>query len=86
MSHLIGVFGGSSDDEPANKPQKTKTSNKFSFSQFHPLNPFRSNGEFKKPEKPKNNNTISSNLISVFGGDDDDEPSQKLQKKKSPNK
>jgi len=73
MSHLIGVFGGDSDDEPSNKPQKIKTSTK-------------SNGESKKPEKPKKNNAVNSNLISVFGGDEDDEPSQKPQQKKSPNK
>jgi len=73
MSHLIGVFGGDSDDEPSNKPQKIKTSNK-------------SNGESKKLEKPKNNSAVNSNLISVFGGDSDDEPSQKPPKKKSPNK
>jgi len=53
---------------------------------FPSLNLSRPNGDFKKPEKSKNSNTVNSGLISVFGGDDDDEPSQKSEKKKSPQK
>lgn len=50
------------------------------------LTKIRPKEETKKGDFKQKNDTISSNLISVFADDDDDEREQKPQKKKSPTK